>query len=81
MILTEYTRQVPIKHWLPTLKDDSGIYLDGDCPQLVITGYKQQRAWFTQDLLPFIEANDREKLMLGQEVEGFEWRDEPIIGG
>ena len=83
MIRTEYTRTVPIKHWLPKLtKDHSGTYLEGDFPQEVITGYKFQRAWmcdyghFEGDRWP-VDNEISKRLLLGKEVEGFEWRDEP----
>ena len=84
MIRTDYTRQVPIRHWLPSLKDDSGVYLDGDCPQFVITGYKVQRAWHIEyvpdEYLPIRISQETEKaLMRGEEVEGFQWIDLPIV--
>ena len=78
MIPTDYLRQVPIKHWLP-------VSLEFD-REKVITGYKTQRAWFDNGnraieilMMPF-EA-DREKLLRGEEVEGFQWIDLPIVEG
>jgi hypothetical protein len=86
MIRTEYTRQVPIRHWLPVpdvsmLSDDGTVHHQSDCVR-VITGYKQQRAW---DLLEnghrtYITIKMKTALHQGQDVEGFEWVDEPIVG-
>lgn len=80
MIPTEYLRQVPIKHWLPTLKHDFSPYLESDLPQEVITGYKVQRAWFCGYLTKEQRFSESEKVALehGDEVEAFEWIDIPV---
>lgn len=85
---TEYTRQVPIKHWLPVpIEYCEGTMracrvFDTDMVELeeVITGYKQQRAW---DLLEkghrtYITTKMETALHQGQDVEGFQWLDEPV---
>lgn len=81
MIRTEYTRQVPVKHWLTDINDNS-IYPYKEA----ITGYKQQRAWIA-DLTDrgvfgrrgnFVYKDEAELLMRGEEVEGFQWLDEPV---
>lgn len=78
MIPTGIYRQVPIKHWLPTLKHDFSPYLEGDLPQEVITGYKIEEAWYDNKgktvVMPFPFLVDKEKLRAGQEVKGFVWK-------
>ena len=87
MIRTEYTRQVPIKHWLPHIEwsEDRAEYVTYE-PNFVITGYKVQRAWIA-DLTDrgvfgrrgnVVYKDEAELLMRGEEVEGFQWLDEPV---
>ena len=80
MIPTEYLRQVPIQHRLSVvIVTDQEDYLEA---KNIITGYKTQRAWFIKphcltdtDLTP----TNKSKLLRGQEVEGFQWIDLPIV--
>jgi len=89
MIRTEYTRQAPIRHWLPipAMLSHGTMVAESFMPgtvglQQVITGYKQQRAWdVAMNHYPSEKRENEFRLSLGQEVEGFEWRDEPIWEG
>jgi hypothetical protein len=69
MIRTEYTRMVPINIRFP----DLGV---------VTTGHRLQRAWRGDSAASFGRPKLYDKeiaaLLLGQEAEGFEWRDEPV---
>ena len=80
MIRTEYTRQVPIKHWLPHIEwsEDRAEYVTYE-PNFVITGYKQQRAWGELVVDPDTDARAAHyALKRGEDVEGFQWLDEPV---
>ena len=92
MIPTEYLRQVPVKRWLPVVVDFWSVIFGKMMKHvsteplcnLKTTGYKTQRAWFTKPhCLTDTDLTPHAKTMLstGQEVEGFEWIDLPIVEG
>lgn len=85
MTPTEYTRQVPVITFIPAVDDP----LNPNRMFGVVaktTGHKQQRAWYKEHVpdehLPVrISQFIAKALEQGQEVEGFEWLDEPIWEG
>ena len=82
MTPTDYRRQVPIQHRLSVvIVMDQEDYLEA---KNIITGYKVQRAWYSSDNTIAYKSRlylAAEKLARGEEVEGFEWIDIPIVEG